>query len=225
MAQSKPNLDSQNGDSQSAQTWHKQQWRHYAKARRAEVDMAMVSAGITHQLSLFQRFQEATAVLLFDPLPGEVDLRVLVTEYPQKRFYLPKILAETTKTPVDDSLVAMAFFEVLPHQWSTLSPHPVLGMREPEPETPWQPETIKQSVMVLPALAVDKQGGRLGYGKGYYDTFLKSLPDHHALLKVVPVAEILLVDQLPTDPWDIAVDVVVTENQLLTAIKTNVPMP
>ncbi|MFZ4525069.1 MAG: 5-formyltetrahydrofolate cyclo-ligase [Chlorobium sp.] len=71
-------------------------------------------------------------------------------------------------------------------------------------------------VVLLPLLAFDKKGYRLGYGKGFYDRFLKRLSE-----KGVNPCRIGLsffqqrVDELPTDLWDEPLDAVVHEHGII----------
>jgi 5-formyltetrahydrofolate cyclo-ligase len=62
--------------------------------------------------------------------------------------------------------------------------------------------------VLVPALAVDRTGVRLGRGGGYYDRALASLPTGPALAALLHDGE--LVDRLPADPWDRSVTTVVT---------------
>ena len=64
-------------------------------------------------------------------------------------------------------------------------------------------------VVVVPGVAFDRSGARLGRGGGFYDRFLKSLPD--GTMRVGACFSAQLQDEIPTDPHDLAVDLVVTE--------------
>jgi 5-formyltetrahydrofolate cyclo-ligase len=70
----------------------------------------------------------------------------------------------------------------------------------------WVPSQDLGGVLV-PALAIDTQGYRLGRGGGYYDRFLA----HYEGVKVAVVFDCQLLPQVPRDPWDQPVDWVVTE--------------
>jgi 5-formyltetrahydrofolate cyclo-ligase len=65
--------------------------------------------------------------------------------------------------------------------------------------------------VLVPALAADRRGVRLGYGKGFYDAFLP----HTRALRVVPVFDACLAASLPSEAHDEPVHVVVTETQTL----------
>lgn len=69
----------------------------------------------------------------------------------------------------------------------------------------------KETLIIVPALAFDRRGFRLGYGGGYYDRLLASALCPKAGLSYHG----LVLDALPRDPWDVSVDTVCTEEELL----------
>ncbi len=85
------------------------------------------------------------------------------------------------------------------------------GIAEPEPGSP-NAHRLSCALMLLPLVAFDENGGRLGMGGGYYDRFLGSLP---ALLRPRLVGLAHEVQRsnapLPKDSWDIPLDDIVTE--------------
>ncbi|MCL2089029.1 MAG: 5-formyltetrahydrofolate cyclo-ligase [Oscillospiraceae bacterium] len=68
-------------------------------------------------------------------------------------------------------------------------------------------EDFDNSVCIVPGLAFDKQGYRLGYGKGYYDRFLQNYNG----FKIGLCYSECMAESLPREQHDIAVDVVVTD--------------
>ena len=66
-----------------------------------------------------------------------------------------------------------------------------------------------------PALAADKHGHRLGYGKGFYDRFFARPDLQGRIVSVVLLHEMQLVDELPADPHDRRVDLCVTNERFL----------
>ncbi len=71
--------------------------------------------------------------------------------------------------------------------------------------------------MLVPGVAFDLAGGRLGYGGGYYDRLLPLLAP--AAARVAGAFEVQLVDLVPATPHDLPVDAIVTESRLLSAAR------
>ncbi len=80
------------------------------------------------------------------------------------------------------------------------------GILEPDGSDPVEPDSI--TVVVVPAVAVDRSGVRLGFGGGFYDRALERR-DAGTLLVAV-VHDVQVADSLPVGPHDVGVDVVVT---------------
>lgn len=66
---------------------------------------------------------------------------------------------------------------------------------------------------MVPALAFDRAGNRVGYGGGYYDRFLSA---NTSTISVGLGYDFQLLDELPTEPFDIPLTMVITPSQLLT---------
>ena len=71
------------------------------------------------------------------------------------------------------------------------------------------------TAVVVPGLAYDRRGHRLGRGAGVYDRFLATLPPHVLRIGVIPTA--LVVPELPTEPHDMPMHFVVTEHEVIAA--------
>jgi len=71
------------------------------------------------------------------------------------------------------------------------------------------------TAVVVPGLAYDRRGHRLGRGAGIYDRFLATLPPHVLRIGVIPTA--LVVPELPTEPHDMPMHFVVTEREVIAA--------
>ncbi|WP_208301169.1 5-formyltetrahydrofolate cyclo-ligase [Mycobacterium sp. DL440] len=93
----------------------------------------------------------------------------------------------------------------MPMQWGAYEPGTLMaarfGLREPPP--PWLPagSVADAEVVLVPALAVDRNGNRLGRGAGFYDRSLIYASPHARLVAMVRDDE--LVDALPADPHDV----------------------
>ena len=69
----------------------------------------------------------------------------------------------------------------------------------------------EKTLCIVPAIAFDENGNRLGYGKGFYDRFLSNFMGASIGL----TCSDLLVKQLPTDPHDTPVKIVITESEII----------
>jgi 5-formyltetrahydrofolate cyclo-ligase len=71
-------------------------------------------------------------------------------------------------------------------------------------------------IIVLPGIAFDVRGHRIGYGKGYYDRALHRLEGKGKLIAVC--YDFQLVDEIMGEPHDVKVDIVITENRVVHAL-------
>lgn len=86
-----------------------------------------------------------------------------------------------------------------------------LGVRTPRRGRPLVLDSI--DLVVVPGLAFDSSGHRIGRGGGFYDRFLAKLPPRTRLIGIAFDAQI--VDRVPVSPHDIRVDAVVTERRTM----------
>ncbi|MEI7933524.1 MAG: 5-formyltetrahydrofolate cyclo-ligase [Chlorobiaceae bacterium] len=85
-----------------------------------------------------------------------------------------------------------------------------------EPEVPSFVDESHLDVVLLPLLAFDSKGYRLGYGKGFYDRFLKRLSERGVNPCRIGLSFFQQkVDELPADPWDEPLDAVVHEHGII----------
>lgn len=92
------------------------------------------------------------------------------------------------------------------------------GIREPMPHAPPLAALPEGTLMLVPGLAFDAAGRRLGYGGGYYDRLLEQ---HRAALRsgaltlAAPIFAAQLVDVVPTEPHDVRVRFLITEAEMI----------
>jgi 5-formyltetrahydrofolate cyclo-ligase len=93
------------------------------------------------------------------------------------------------------------------------------GILEPKqnirnnPQRHVTPEQL--DVVVVPGLAFDRSGNRLGRGKGYYDRFLSLFPSKTKTLLIGLAFECQIVEQIPVETWDCPVSIIITENGII----------
>lgn len=147
------------------------------------------------------------SIALSLPTDGEVDLHGVVAPLRDRgwRLLLPVIGAART----------MELVEWAPG--TALEPNR-FGVLEPTPGTGSVTQVDDVDVVVLPCVAVDEQGNRLGFGAGYYDRLLE--PSAARALEARPlrvgaVFDVQMTDVIEPAPWDVPLDVVVTETRVL----------
>jgi 5-formyltetrahydrofolate cyclo-ligase len=128
-----------------------------------------------------------------------------------------RVLLPVARTTADNSPVAL--------QWGEYRPGQLVAARFGllEPAGPWLPATAlaEASVVLVPTLAVDRTGVRLGRGRGFYDRTLVSRNPHARLVAVIRDEELL--DELPHEPHDVPMTHALTPGRGLVELGTAQP--
>ncbi|OBJ37160.1 5-formyltetrahydrofolate cyclo-ligase [Mycobacterium colombiense] len=118
-----------------------------------------------------------------------------------------RVLLPVARTAADNTPLPLSWGEYRPGtlttgRWGLL-----------EPPQPWLPSSAlaQAGVVLVPALAVDRRGARLGRGRGFYDRSLGGRDPHARLIAVVRDAEVL--DEVPADTHDIPMTHALTPRQ------------
>lgn len=169
----------------------KSEWREWAEQRRRSIDHRAASKKIVAALEAV--LDKHAPTLTFLPMRGEVDLTAL---HHRNLF--------TTRTPKEGPLTVH-------HYGAERELHP-WGFEQPS-STAAEVSSSTLRVALVPGLVFGRDGSRIGHGKGYYDQLLSSCPDVFA---IGVTFDALLVDSLPTESHDVAMDGLVTESGYLT---------
>jgi 5-formyltetrahydrofolate cyclo-ligase len=176
--------------------------RHTAPAEAC----AQRSRKIVAQLEALAVLQPARAVALFWPIEAkhEVDLRALDASL--------RARGVTVAYPsIDDETREMTFRVVTD---VALLEERGMGFAEPSPDSPVCARG-ELDVIVVPAIAIDPRGHRIGYGAGFYD---RTLPHLVPPAVTVGVAyDYQLVADVPDTEGDVPVDWIVTDGRVLSA--------
>ncbi len=159
---------------------------------------AALDAAVRAAISASPHYQDALTVGLYLAMENEVDLEPLIG--PGRRFVAPR----TQQAPTPH----LTF-----HELSAGTETRFWGLREPVASAP-QVEPGQIDLLLVPGLMFDEQGGRLGYGKGFYDRFLAG---SGAAVTVGVTLDALVVPRLPVAPHDVAVQYLVSESGLRPA--------
>ena len=174
-----------------------------AREALSEQERSVLDDRITQKLLATSEYAEATTVLTYVSVLSEVSTRMFI-EYALrdgKTVAVPRCLPGHCL-----EFVAIASLEQL-----VAAPFNLL---EPVKELPAVTEDQKNnSICIVPALLVDTKGDRLGYGAGFYDRFLSTYPGKKICLAY---QQNLSRTMLPHTALDVAVDMVITESEVLT---------
>lgn len=149
------------------------------------------------------QWKNAGTVFVFVSMPTEADTSELIKNALNtgKRLCVPKIVGDGIMEAVE-----------IKNQAQLSSGK--FGIYEPD-DTSLSVEKNEIDLMLLPCLAADENGRRLGRGGGYYDRFCEDCGG----VKLVLCPELLLLKdgEIPTEKWDIIADGVVTEKRFISA--------
>jgi len=157
------------------------------------------SSAITKRLLALPEVDGAETILAFASIRNEVRTRASMAAAwaAGKRVVLPRVAGDELQLCLVDSetvLVEGAFSVPEPPETSAIVP----------------PSQV--DVALVPALAVDPRGYRIGYGGGYYD---KLIPQLRRACTCAVAYDFQLIAEVPEFPFDVAVDVVVTDRRVI----------
>jgi len=160
------------------------------KSMLLETEQHEAAEKVFAQLEKTAAFLMADHILMYHSLPDELSTRGFLSKWNgKKHFYLPRVNGVN--------------LDILPYNESRLE----LGafhIEEPTGNNVVNPDSIE--MVIVPAVAYDRNGNRLGRGKGFYDRFLRSIK----ATKVGVGYEFQLIDNVPAEPHDIRMDIVIT---------------
>lgn len=164
-----------------------------ARAGLSKQQIATNSQAIIEHLLSSTLWAQAKNIALYLPFNNEIDLQALLLQ--DKNFYLPSIANKSMqfhRYQIDIPLVTTSF-----------------GLRQPR----FHPQLPKPNLdlCLMPLLAFDQQGNRLGMGGGFYDRYFENNSD---TILVGVAHAIQHVNKLPTASWDVKLNAIVTEQGL-----------
>lgn len=166
----------------------------------------MAAQNLLKSLRRFPHFQHSQHIAIYLTNDGEIDTSILIEDLKKrgKTLYLP-IMKPCTKGH-------LSFM-----RWHSYTQMTKNRFKIAEPVVVKEdviPPALLQ-LICMPLVAFDEQGNRLGMGGGFYDrslAFMASKGNKPALLGLA--YELQKIDNLPTEPWDIALDAIATDKKL-----------
>lgn len=151
-----------------------------------------LSLPVWEKMEQLEHFRKAATLLLYWSMEDEVVTPDFIRKwYRDKRILLPCVKGDVLELRVFEGE-------------ASLQPGESFGILEPTGELFTDYDAI--DLVVVPGVAFDREGGRLGRGRGYYDKILAQVPE---AVKVGICFPFQQVECVPCDPWDVAMNEVV----------------
>ena len=160
------------------------------KKQHTKEQLMEQSEKILAKLEQHPDFIKAERIMLYNALPDEVQtLDFLEKWHLQKTIILPTVVGD----------------DIIPVEYAQETTFAVGDFNILEPQN--EPYTGDFDLMVVPGVAFDRKGNRIGRGKGYYDRFLSQ---HLEVKRIGICFDFQLVEEVPAEPFDIRMDEVIS---------------
>ncbi len=163
------------------------------------------SDAISNSVTQHPIFREAHTILLYAAFRSEVDTMKIFRRAVAsgKKVYFPKVLGAEM-----EFYCAEAEEDFEAGTW---------GIPEPkvEIERKYVPKYKEKVCIIMPGAVFDKAGNRIGYGRGYYDKFLKRMEQVESFkMGIAFSCQLINIENFPKEEHDVRLDVLVTENSI-----------
>lgn len=172
--------------------------------RQTSAEIEQKSEDITDQVVQLHEYVRARGIACYVNKDSEVNTRHLIRNAldREKRVLVPVI----KKGEIE------LFFSELKDLGSDLAPGN-FGILEPKPEAVRPVSLDEVDIIFVPGIVWDRDGYRLGWGRGYFDRAIKRLPSH---VRSAGLAfNMQLINKVPRDQFDVPVNLVVTESRVI----------
>lgn len=183
----------------------KNELRAKFKEKRKALDLnlkELYDKEISQRILSLAGLRFADTVLSYSPLGGEVDISKVNEAIIKsgKRLALPRCIKNT---PIMEFRIVDSLDKLKKGSFS---------IYEPDDACPiWIHADCENAICLVPGMSFDKNGNRLGYGKGYYDRYLTG----KQITKIGVVYSEFISERLPCGRYDLAMDLIVTERKIL----------
>ena len=151
--------------------------------------------------------QKAENIMIFMNMKSEVEITRLIELYPDKKFYIPKTLSDRNM-----KINLYNENELILHKF---------GYYESSSDIFYDEKIL--DLIIVPAIAFDYSKNRIGFGGGYYDTFLSRIllndqnngKNRNKPLVIGVCYDFQLIDYIPSEVHDIKMDCIITEKNII----------
>ena len=183
----------------------KDKLRQWAKEARRSLDLKKISMEIENKILNLDIYKSSSNVMSYLSKDIEISLDGLFMRSRRKQWFLPVVAQSYYGASLKIVPYIHGRTKLFRNKFDILEPEIVNDEYYDQIK-----KKIKLDVIFIPGLCFDKKGNRLGFGMGYYDQFLKLNPNSY---KIACCPKKCLVNELPTDIWDVKMDLVITNDE------------
>lgn len=166
-----------------------------AKSKLSPSEKSSAELSVLANIERCPEFKAGKKILAYHSLPDEIGTTDLLRKWSkEKQIFLPRVNGDDLDIlPFNESMLAKGAFSIM------------------EPSGSNTVDINEIDTIIVPAVAFDRKGNRLGRGKGFYDRLLHrtNCP------KIGMVYQLQLCDSIPAEPHDIQVDIIVTDKEII----------
>ena len=146
--------------------------------------------------------KNAQNIMIFMDMKNEVRITKLIELYPEKNFFISKIVNSKNK---EMKINKYNENELVLHKF---------GYYESSSDDFYDEKIL--DIVIVPALAFDSSKNRIGFGGGYYDTFLNKVRGKNKNTLFIGVCyDFQMIEEVPIEGHDITLDLVINESEVL----------
>ena len=146
--------------------------------------------------------KNAQNIMIFMDMKNEVRITKLIELYPEKNFFISKIVNSKNR---EMKINKYNENELVLHKF---------GYYESSSDDFYDEKIL--DIVIVPALAFDSSKNRIGFGGGYYDTFLNKVRGKNKNTLFIGVCyDFQMIEEVPIEGHDITLDLVVNESEVL----------
>ncbi|MDF2868792.1 MAG: 5-formyltetrahydrofolate cyclo-ligase [Anaerocolumna sp.] len=181
----------------------KEEIRQVIRRQKASLSKDVIdlqSSLIREQFLALKEYKESSQIILYAAFNQEVNTLPLIRQalLDGKKVALPRVMKDNIEFYYISSLTDLA--------------ESSFGIPEPEPvdKLEWEKGS---NLILVPGLAFDKQGNRIGYGKSYYDRYFGA--HRESFLKICFAYGFQVYEEIPFETHDVKIDILITEDGVL----------
>lgn len=160
----------------------------------SEKEVTTRSKSIQNTLMNILKLYDYKDIFIYNSFKNEVSTKELIQElYKTSSIFLPKIIGDT-------------MYSVKLNKRTNFKKN-LFGIEEPIGSS----VDINNFICIMPLLAVDESGNRIGFGKGYYDKFLKN----KKCIKIGLCYDFQIIKGIPCESHDIPLDLIISDKRVI----------